>query len=51
MFNRNYAKQIDGFMTGIISKISAFIIMQLLVSAKKSILVMLDVYFVGQPIY
>ena len=28
MLNRNYAKQIDGFMTRIISKISAFTIMQ-----------------------
>ena len=28
MINRNYAKQIEGFMTRIISKISAFTIMQ-----------------------
>ena len=28
MINRNYAKQIDGFMTRIISKISAFTFMQ-----------------------
>ena len=28
MLNRNYAKQIEGFMTRIISKISAFTIMQ-----------------------
>ncbi len=26
MLNRNYTKQIDGFMTGIINKISAFTI-------------------------